>query len=87
MSNWVAHEHQEWHYENGPSGPYGVACPWDACGWAFADDAEQEYRAAQAECTDADPEDYAELDALLRDEAAEGAPDPWLEPLAFTPPF
>lgn len=47
MSHYIADEHRDWHTENGPSGPYGVSCPWDACGYAFADDAEAAALAAE----------------------------------------
>jgi hypothetical protein len=55
--NATAAEHADWHYANGPSGPYGVPCPWDACGYAWADDAEQEaqYEQELAEYTAAAP--------------------------------
>jgi hypothetical protein len=54
---WVAEEHGMWHAENGPSGPYGVPCPWDACGWAAAEDAwrEEEYRLQEEEWAAAAP--------------------------------
>jgi hypothetical protein len=77
----MADAHREWHWNTGvPMGPSGGSCPWDACGWADDYYAEWDPR---AEDTEADPEDYAELDALLADEAA----DPWLDPDGFDPPF
>lgn len=96
MSNWVAEEHREWHYENGPSGAYGVSCPWDACGYGWEWDAEQEYQHEQ------DLKEWAELAPALREgetpapltgyfftAAPAPTPDPWLDPNApeFDPPF
>jgi hypothetical protein len=66
--------HAEWHRNSG--NPIGrTSCPWDACDPWFYN--------PRAEDTEADPEDYAELDAILRDEAA----DAWTDPDAFDPPF
>jgi hypothetical protein len=74
--------HAEWHRNAGvPMGPSGGSCPWDACGWA--DDDLYAAWDPRAEDTEADPEDYAELDAMLADEAA----DAWSDPNAFDPPF
>jgi hypothetical protein len=71
--------HAEWHRNTGvPIGPMGGSCPWDSCGWLrdeLADQQEQyELAAAWGEYTEADPEDYAELDALLLWEAADDPP-------------
>lgn len=48
--NATAAEHRAWHHWEGvPTGPYGGTCPWDACGHAWAEDAEQEWQQEQAE--------------------------------------
>jgi hypothetical protein len=73
--------HREWHWNTGiPMGTPG--CPQDAC---HPVDDYEDWVDPRADDTEADPEDYADLDAMLADEAA--LPDPWMEPDAFDPPF
>lgn len=89
--NAVAAEHRDWHHFNGvPSGPYGGSCPWDACGHAWADDAEQEerQREEEAEYTAAAPalregESPAPIWMAFRPDERD-APCPWGGPFYDT---
>lgn len=86
----VAAEHAEWHYLNGPSGPYGVSCPWDACGYAFewdyeAEEAAREERALWASLAPElrEGEEPAPLDRYGYKPDRMDAPLPW----DYDPPF
>lgn len=92
--NYVAAQHYDWHAATGTkSGPYGGGCPWDACGHAWADDAEREVlqQELEAEWAAAAPalregETPAPLHRDHRPDAMD-APSPWDIDPSYDPPF